>query len=206
MIRRSPAVTLLLLAVGSGVAWRLELETRGGWAGLAWVNYVHWCLPIAVAAFIAWAGIVAPVRKRAFFVFALVCLATVAYAGVEMILREVWLQSAPIFLVYAAGLHLPRVFPFDGALGIWVVPIFWALIPLAFSLVCRIFGAPIDPYRAALGATLFVMSWPVAILLLGALDHPGGADEIHAIKSGVVIPFLIFSLGLPLLRSRRRET
>lgn len=205
MIRRSPAVALLLLAVASGVAWRLELELRGGWDGLAWIGYVHWTLPIAVVAFIAWAAIVAPVRKRALFVIALVCIAAASYAGVEMVQRGLWLHSAPIFLAYAAGLYLPRVIPVDGALGLWSLPILWAMIPLAFSLACRLFGAPIDPNRAVLAALLFVLSRPISILLLALLRHPGAADEIHAVKSGIIIPFLIFSLGLPLLRSRRSE-
>jgi hypothetical protein len=42
----------------------------------------------------------------------------------------------------------------------------------------------------------------LAIWLLEVVDHRGGADLIHALKSGFVIPLLVVSLGFPLLRAR----
>jgi hypothetical protein len=54
-----------------------------------------------------------------------------------------------------------------------------------------------------LSSVLFVVSWPVAVWLLEVVDHRGGADLIHALKSGFVIPLLVVSLGFPLLGMRR---
>jgi hypothetical protein len=45
-----------------------------------------------------------------------------------------------------------------------------------------------------------VVSWPLAIFVRSLLEQRGSADLIHALKSGFVIPFLVVSLGLPLLR------
>ncbi|MBL4755467.1 MAG: hypothetical protein JKY52_17960 [Flavobacteriales bacterium] len=43
---------------------------------------------------------------------------------------------------------------------------------------------------------IFAASVPISIFLLGMLDHPGSDNAIHTIKSGMIIPFLVFGTGL----------
>lgn len=94
------------------------------------------------------------------------------------------------------------------------VPVFAALfvvwasaVALAFCLLCRLFGAPITLFRTISCVVLFTASWQLAVMVRAPFEHRGGADEIHALKSGFVIPILMISLGLPLLfpATRRAE-
>lgn len=86
---------------------------------------------------------------------------------------------------------------------IYTTPVLWALVPLIFGWVCRWHGIRIHFGLHLFSSILFVASWPVAVWLLGVVDHRGGADLIHALKSGFVIPLLVISLGFPLLFAER---
>jgi hypothetical protein len=195
-----PSITLLLLALTAGLAWRIELELRSGWASLAWLGYFHWAAPIFVAAFIAWVAVFAAVRRRAAFVSAVVGLAVVAYDIAEIALRF-FFDAGPSAAFTAVSLG-------HGDLGVgigrfevlrWLSLAAWSLIPLSFCLLCRLFGAPVTLPRALCSAALFVVSWPVAVFVRGFFEQHGSPDGIHALKSGFVVPFLVVSLGIPLL-------
>jgi hypothetical protein len=179
----APAVTLLLLAVSAGIAWRVELERRSGWDGLAWIGYFHWAVPLCVGLFIAWTVWAARVRHPAVFVLALTCFAAAGYSVV----------SLAVHLMYS---RFGSIKTFGIAISVW------PLIPLLF---CLLFGAPISLGRAIGSTALFVVSWPAAIFVRGFFEQIGAPDVIHAVKSGFVIPFLILSLGFPLLRIPARS-
>ena len=181
--RRSwtPAVMLFLLAVSAGIAWRAELEWRGGWAGLTWVGYFHWVVPLFVGLFIAWTTWTTRVRRPTLFVLAQTCLAVAGYSAV----------SFAVHVMYGR---------FAGMNTLWITIPIWPLIPLLFCLSCRLFGVPISLGSALCSIALFVASWPVAVFVRGFFEQIGSPDLIHALKSGFVIPLLILSLGLPLLR------
>ncbi len=66
-----PTVTLVLIGLLSGIAWRAELECRGGWASLTWIGYFHWAVPLSVLAFLIWVVVVARVRRPLAFALAL---------------------------------------------------------------------------------------------------------------------------------------
>ena len=44
-----------------------------------------------------------------------------------------------------------------------------------------------------------VGAWPLAALARTQFESVGGADCIHALKSGFIVPFLIFALGITFL-------
>jgi len=196
-----PGVTLLLLALSSCIAWRAELELRGGWAGLAWIGYFHWAVPICTFAFFLWVLWVARVRQPFPFAFSLLAFCVAAYLAVDFVFH-LYFVSGPSALVTVAFFGSDD---FDaGFRRLWIllfaVPLFWALLPLAFCGLCRGFGVPITTRAALSSAVLFVVSWPLAIFVRTFFEQRGAADLIHALKSGFVIPFLVVSLGVPLLR------
>lgn len=202
-----PAVSLIILALASGFGWRIELESTTGWASLAWVDTFHWTVPVAVAGFIVWASLVAPVRQKMAFCCALGGLACVGYFGTGLALR----------LFFATG---PSAFFFivdlgngNADLGMAIFQILQSAVllvlpftPLVFCFVCRCFGASISLFHAVTSTILYLLSWPIAVLVRMPFEDIGGADLIHALKSGFVIPFLVLSLGYPLLYLKPKKT
>ena len=81
----------------------------------------------------------------------------------------------------------------------YVLPVIWLVIPLAFCAICRGFGVQVKMATALTSSVLFLVSWPIAIFVRGLFEQLGSPDLIHALKSGFVIPFLVMSLGFPLL-------
>ncbi len=195
-----PTATVLLLAVLSGVGWRAELELRSGWHGLVWLTYFHWAVPFSIAGFVAWAACFAPVRRRFFFTALLAAAAVIGHfiAGLALWLFFISGPSAGIFAAtlgagdFDRGIHRLELLRCAATFA-------WPLIPLAFCLLCRAFGAPISRGRAICSALLFTASWLFAVLVRAGFESHGASDLIHTLKSGFVIPFLIASLGLPLL-------
>lgn len=196
-----PGITLLLLALASGVAWRAELELRGGWQSLKWIGYFHWAVPVCVLAFIVWVVSCVRVQRPWLFAAVLVWFASISHVALKIALP----------LYFGGGfyeMHAMTILGFGnfnaGQDRLWILwwglPLFWFLIPLAFCLFCRVFGAHITIARALASAVLFTVSWPFAIFVRGFFEDRGSPDLIHALKSGFVVPFLVLSLGLPLLR------
>ncbi|OYW71605.1 MAG: hypothetical protein B7Z37_27320 [Verrucomicrobia bacterium 12-59-8] len=73
-------------------------------------------------------------------------------------------------------------------------------MPLTFSILCRSFGVRVRLLPVLATASLFMLSWPIASVAFSFIEHRNGDELIHALKSGYVIPLLILSLGLPVLR------
>ena len=187
-------LVLLVLAVLSGVSWRAELEFRGGWEGLAWLHYFHWVVPVGVLAFIAWVLWTTRVRRPVCFALALLAFGVVGYALVE-------LGFSLFFAMGPSGMSTVR--GLGGAF--WVLeclPLGWALLPAAFLLVCRAFGARVTVIASVASTALFIASWPLAVWVRGHFESLGSANLIHALKSGFVIPWLVLALGLPLVAAR----
>ena len=80
----------------------------------------------------------------------------------------------------------------------------YALVAIGLALVfgvMRLINFAHGELITAGGYTLALTgSWPLAALVYGAL-HGTSLDWIHALESGLVIPPLVVSLGLPLLRA-----
>lgn len=171
-------LTLMALGVAAGIAWRVELEARFGWDSLLWTTRFHRTVPVVVALFIVWAARVARVGNRAGFVGALMVFTLPGYLAANVALHTTFGRFGP---------------------GFWVALPFWAMIPLSLCLLYRLFGAPVTLLKVIGSTLLFVLSWPIATFVRNFFEHRGGDDFIHALKSGFIIPFLVVSLGLPLL-------
>ena len=70
------------------------------------------------------------------------------------------------------------------------------LTPLLFAGLLFAFGLKPRAFNIAVSLLIYVLACPVSIAILEMIQHRGGADSLHTIKSGVIIPFLVFGLGL----------
>lgn len=188
---------LLALAVGCGVLWRAEVEYRG-WEGLTWLTYEHLAVPIGAAAFLLWVARsdAAPRGRRrvAFLVVA------AGYAALALGLVE-WALA----VLFVTG---PMAFPLLGA-SPWHVfgPVVVAVlgVPTGAFLVARAFGARLPWRGLPVSLALAVAAGPAGLVVLQVLE-PDHADDIHVVKTGAAIPFVVLALGVPwVLAGARRD-
>jgi hypothetical protein len=182
-----PLTSLILVAILCGVFWRAELEWRWGWATLEWAWQYYWAFLVGAVGFTSWAIVVAQPLRRLRFSFALMVM-------FALTLEVFWTLLGFTFNRFL----LPPIW-----FIIYTTPVLWALVPLIFGWICRWHSIRIHFGLHLLSSILFVASWPVAVWLLDVADHRGGADLIHALKSGFVIPLLVISIGFPLLFAER---
>lgn len=193
-----PRITLWLIALLSGIAWRAELELTTGWASLDWIGQFHWAIPAGVLAFILWVLSVTRVQRPWAFAATLLVYSTAAYVIVEHLLMTAF---GRVILLGDEGMDaIARRIGIEKLVHFLLI----VLLPLTFGLLCRLFGVRVRLLPVLASAILFMLSWPLAAYAFYFVEQRGmPGDPIHALKSGYVIPLLILSLGLPLLRARR---
>lgn len=183
---------LVGVAILAAVVWRVELEVNG-WGGLAWLEYFHWAVPAGALMFMVWLALVVPIPS---IVDRAVFLAATAYAAV------MWYAVALFALVshFNAG---PSAFVNMMLTGETRYHIYATLIyavvpltPVVFAILLSVFGARPSVWQLTVSLAVYLLACPVSIALLALVDHPGGPDAIHTIKSGFIIPFLIAGLGI----------
>lgn len=194
---RHPRITLWIIALLAGIGWRAELELRTGWASLDWISQFHWAVPAGVLAFILWVLSVTRVKSPAAFAAALLLYSIAGHVVVESLLKAAF--GRWIILSDDAETSLVRQM-YTQKLTYFLLLI---LVPFTFSLLCRLFGVRVRILPVLVSAVLFMLSWLIAAYGFFYLEGHGDADLIHALKSGYIIPILILSLGLPVLRARR---
>ncbi|WP_397383335.1 hypothetical protein [Prosthecobacter sp.] len=191
---RHPRTTLWLIALLSGVAWRAELELRTGWASLDWIGQFHWAIPAGVFAFILWVLSVTRVQRPWAFAATLLVYSTAAYFTVGRLLMTAFGRWMPFGDNDQHSMATEKLVSF----------LLIVLVPITFSILCRLFGIRVRLLPVLASAILFMLSWPLAAYAFYIVEQRGmPGDPIHALKSGYVIPLLILSLGLPVLRARR---
>ncbi|WNJ17938.1 hypothetical protein [Pontibacter sp. G13] len=193
---RKPTIWLGIIALLSGIMWRVELEYHG-WAGLNWLGYFHWSLVATTGMYMVWAHILLPVTPKRRILLQIAAIVYAAYMYIWFVsgqhywhskFARFWFPDSPWDRLYSLWLN-------TGATGI-------ALLPLGQALILRAFGYKIHIRIAFTAAFGMVLSFVFAMQILTAIDHRGGADMIHAIKSGVILPFWTFCCGMVLLGVR----
>lgn len=186
-----PISALVAIGLAAAALWRIEVEAHG-WYGLIWISYFHWAIPAGVIMFAAWLSVfsaVHPTAKRIAFSIAFIVFAAAAYLLAHKL--AVWHEYPP----FIWELERP-IWTWVGYLAIFpYIP----LVYILFLLLAKSFGASVPRRGVALGACLWLIAFPLSMALLALVKHKGDSDMLHAIKSGFVVPFLIVSLGLPLL-------
>jgi hypothetical protein len=202
----------ILVAAGliAAIVWRLELESHG-WKGLDWLGYFHWAIPVGVLLFLSWLFVYCPITspvKRFLLVCVTGCVAVVWFLVVEFSLYYYFNGGPSAFIRFlAVGEIRYRIYM---NLIYAVIP----LTPLIFATVLRLFGLKLKIRHLWTAVLIYILASPISIIILAVLQHRGGADALHTIKSGVIIPFLVVGLGVLVPRkkdgptkqlSRRRE-
>jgi hypothetical protein len=164
---------LVALSVLLTVLWRVELGWHG-WHGLIWVGVTHWAVPIGAGLFLAWLLRTEMARVHGHR-WGLLGLA------LPFALFTLWTQS------YALRGALAR-FGNPLLLGIAAANTL-GMAPVAFA-IGRVTRHPL-PWALLLPSTLLVAGHLLWAQLLF------GVDLVHAVKTGLSIPFVVFGLGLP---------
>jgi hypothetical protein len=187
MSRTSPWFSLVAVGVLAGFLWRVEVEHRG-WAGLTWTGYFHLAVPAGVALFLAWVAWWIDAPTRAHRLRAVVALALYAAAAVP-----------------ATEWSLRVAFGRFGFLwGFWWVALWWWLLApttvAGLLVACR---ARPGWRRWLASQTLFALAPWLATIAIEVFPQHGERDLIHALKSGILVPFLVVALGVAVPTRKR---
>ncbi len=191
-------ITLFIIAILCGAIWRIEVEYHG-WNGLNWIGYYHWAVPISLIIFLFWANLLFDfsLKKR---------LAINAAALLISAFLLYWLSKFLVFL-FNAG---PSAMLMHFQMGEWTrlfysyaIYILIPLFPISAAIILRLANVKCSWYYVAISVIAMFLSIPLACYILDWTNHIGGANYIHAIKSGVLIPFSLFSMGFVLIQTNK---
>jgi len=192
---------LVGVAILAAVVWRVELEVHG-WGGLDWIEYFHWAIPAGALMFMVWLAVVVPIPgavDRAVFLLA-TALAAVVWHGVAMFALYFHFNTGP-------GAFVEMILTGETRYNIYAKLIYVVvpLTPVVFAILLSVFGARPSVWQLTVSLAVYVLACPVSIALLDLVGHRGGADAIHTIKSGFIIPFLIAGLAILAVDFGRRR-
>jgi hypothetical protein len=190
-IKKYPFLWLSILAVIAGSIWRIELEQHG-WQGIEWLQYFHLAIPAGYILFLLWANAILEVNIRKRILLNLVALAY----GVFMYF--ILLYSLSYFFVTGPSNMLLRLeSPWIYYLLTFSVFLVVPLLPLGARLILRAFRLRVKSRYCLYSIVGMIVSVPLACILLWMVNHKGGDDLIHTIKSGFLIPLWFISMGIP---------
>jgi hypothetical protein len=170
------AAVVLLLALASLAAWRVEVEWVKGWAGLRWLEGYPWAaLPICL--FVA-AAVLVPVAARrsvpAGRAFAFLILATGTCLLAFELARRWLYEAGSARLPPAPSVWRLLLSPLT-SIALAAAGLFLAVDRLLLHLPAR---------RAAFFVGALLLIWPASLLTIQLLPVHGYRDAIHAVKGG----------------------
>jgi hypothetical protein len=181
-------ISLIIISIICGVFWRVEIEYHG-WGGLKWLSYFQLAIPFSFILLMIWfnLNVKLSIIKRSVFNF------------VSLIY---------VFLMYiliSSSLHYPysKMLAFTSEFSFVLYRLAYILIPLVTTgafLILKLFKIKSNWKKLLYSTALFLLAIPLSIFILKIINHIGSADFIHAIKSGIIIPFWVFSIGILILR------
>lgn len=177
----------------TGILWRAELETRWGWASLDWIGPFHWAFPVAAGLYLLWMFRELrelSERKRQLVLGVTAVLGAMAYFGGSTAMSWAYSRWIGLLPQFQCISHISSPLVVYAVLG----AIYFTMVAKATSPTA---------VGTAAGVICYALAFPVALFLLWVTDHRGGADPIHAIKSGFVFPLITLALGLPITMRTR---
>lgn len=174
------------------------MEFRG-WDGLAWLSYFHRSIPICLLLFIVWVNVFfdfGDTKRRAVINSFLVFWVIAGFFVFTHSLESIFMVGPSAFVRH---FMLPK---WQLQLSRFVTFVIFPLFPLIALFSLRIVHIKVPPKYILLSQVMFLLAFPVSVLLLMLIPDKGYPDFIHAVKTGFVFPFLFFSLGLPLIYCR----
>jgi hypothetical protein len=196
-------IFLIIISISTGVIWRMEIEWHG-WHGLIWLRYFHYAIPVNFLIVLVWINFYLPINlsKRILLNLTAIIYTTLTYYIILFII-EYTMTPGPLGLMYY--LSTPK-WIFNILL---IVPfIILGGFPVGIYLILRLFKLRSKNIYLILSIIGYLISFPIAIFLLDVFDHKGAVNDIHAIKSGLVFPFLVFSTGILILgiKTKNRDS
>lgn len=196
---KHPIISLIILSFLVGLLWRLEVEYHG-WAGLNWLSYFHWAIPVGFGLFLVWANFSLNMGfKRRILINALALIfGVLIYYGLLNSLIYIFASGTSGLLLFMQTptwkLNVMRYAIF------FIVP----LIPIGTYVILKLFKKSPKLKFLILAVVGIIASVPLSVFVLDimVMDHKGGQDLIHSIKSGMLIPFWVFSVGLLIVGQR----
>lgn len=191
LIKKHKLPSLIILALLCGVIWRAEVEYYG-WQGLIWISYFHIAIPIGFGLFLIWANTFFDLSlfKRVLLNLTAVLFGILVYFGLGISLTYMFNGGPSAFIMEMHTSEWQSTFiAFSHFI---LIP----LIPIGIYFILRLFKIR-RPWKSLLNGIIgIIISIPVSIILLELLNHKGEQDFIHSIKSGILIPLWIISIGL----------
>lgn len=190
LLHKYSIASLFILSLVCGLLWRLEVEYHG-WAGLIWISYFHWAIPVAFGLFLVWgnAYIELSIPKR-------LLMNSIAIA-LGMGIYSVFLRSLYYNCMGGPSGFITLIMTPEWQYKLWQYAILFIIpsMPLSIFLLMRLFGHRIEVKRLIFAIIGLLLAIPLSIWLLDLIHHKGGGDLAHIIKSGMLIPFWVFALG-----------
>lgn len=199
-LQKHPWASLLVLSIFCGALWRLEVEYHG-WEGLIWTSYFHWAVPISALLMIAWTNLYISLNwKRQLLLNGLfVAYGVLLFFGIQTSLYYNF-ETGPSAMI--TFLNTPR-----WLLILWraAILVFVPFLPVGIFLLLRLFKqrVPIKYLLFSLGGMLIAI--PLSLFLLDLFNHKGSPDVLHAIKSGILVPFWMIALGVIVIGHIRKN-
>ncbi len=188
--RKYSIFTLAFAAILIGVLWRLELEHLG-WEGLTWVSYYHYAVPAGLLLFIVWANLSLNIslKKRIWLNGIGLFFGMISFYFIEMSLRATFIGGpSAMFLMELPTWKLLLLV--NGHL------VLLPFLVIGSFIVLKLFKLNVSWVRLGIAIIIMIGAAPVSIWLLGLIGHQGSHDVIHTLKSGIIIPFIVFAVGL----------
>lgn len=186
-----PTVSLIILSTVVGLLWRIEIEYHG-WTGLIWLSYFHLAIPLGFILFLAWGNYFISInfKKRILLNVLAIIYGILIYYGLGTSLTYNFAGGPSGFLLVMQSakwqLNLMRISL------LFIIP----FIPIGTYLILKLFKT-VPKFKYLIYSIVgMIISIPISVFLLVILNHKGGQDLIHSIKSGILIPFWVFSIGL----------
>jgi hypothetical protein len=179
-----------------------------GWAALGWITYFHYALLIGLIICLAWANSILsmPLGKRVAMNALAASYGMFIFYALVVSLGHFYM---PGFWSYTImGWEAIRLF------GWWEEPevyfqmssilVVAPLLMLGVILILRLYGFIVNRKDTVKAIGLMFLSTPLAMFFLWIVNHKGGPNLIHAIKSGFIIPFIVFSVGYLVLKAKSK--
>jgi hypothetical protein len=190
LIINSPRVSLILIAFCCALLWRLEVEYHG-WSGLTWLGYTHYAVPTGFIVFLFWANLFIhlTLKKRIFMNCIALIFGMLLYFALKLSLTFLF-AGGPSGMLLA--MQMPK---WQFNILIYLNLILIPFLPIGAYLILLMFKRQPAFKNLLFSLTGVILSIPLSLYILSAIHHKGGADCIHVIKSGVLIPFWVFFIG-----------
>lgn len=201
IIKKHSYLSLILLALLCGIIWRIEIEYHG-WKGLIWLSYFHIAIPIGFGLFLLWANLCIELKmnKRIQLNITAILFGIFIYFWLKISLYYLFNPGSSALIL---EMQTPRWIFFVFRYSIFIlIP----LLPIGTYTILNIFKIK-RPIKQLFYAILSILiAVPISVILLKISNHKGAHNYIHSIKSGYIIPLIVISIGLMLIKKKSTKS